>query len=177
MKIIYCSQNGLRHFTDSSLHRTSQPFFVPSADGEWGASICPAVRITRLGMNISEKFAHRYYEAILPFAFFLPVSNLEIPARADERFFLRDSACCAGDICSAGAPDSIHTLSVNGESMDLRFDNLNADSTISIISQGCTLKMGDIIAFGDYSIYTAVHEDTHLTVLYDGAVALDVKIK
>ncbi|MBR1889104.1 MAG: fumarylacetoacetate hydrolase family protein [Alloprevotella sp.] len=51
---------------DTALNRVGQPYFLPDFDGEQMAFPMLAVRIGRLGKNISEKFSPRYIDAVAP---------------------------------------------------------------------------------------------------------------
>ena len=49
---------------DTSLLRNGNPFFMPDFSNEIHYETELVVKINRLGKNISEKFAHRYYEEV-----------------------------------------------------------------------------------------------------------------
>ena len=49
---------------DSSLLKNRKPFFVPDHMGRIDYEAEIVVRICRLGKNIPERFAHRYYDAL-----------------------------------------------------------------------------------------------------------------
>ena len=54
----------LEFHPDSALVLQGRPLFMPEEGEGWQAQICLAVKISRLGKNISEKFAPRYYDGI-----------------------------------------------------------------------------------------------------------------
>ena len=54
----------LEFHPDSALVLQGRPLFMPEEGEGWQAQICLAVKISRLGKNISEKFAPRYYDAV-----------------------------------------------------------------------------------------------------------------
>ena len=49
---------------DSALLKDSKPFFIPDFCEQVDYETEMVVRICRLGKNISERFAHRYYDAV-----------------------------------------------------------------------------------------------------------------
>lgn len=49
---------------DTCLLRNNQPFFYPKFTQELHHEVEVVIRICRLGRNISEKFAHRYYKEV-----------------------------------------------------------------------------------------------------------------
>ena len=49
---------------DSALLKDGKPFFIPDFSNEIHYETELVVRISRLGKNISERFAHRYYDAV-----------------------------------------------------------------------------------------------------------------
>ena len=49
---------------DSALLKDSKPFFIPDFCQQVDYETELVVRINRLGKNISERFAHRYYDAV-----------------------------------------------------------------------------------------------------------------
>ena len=51
---------------DSSILYTGRPFFVPDFAQEFVATPTIVVRMNRLGKCVAPKFAHRYWDALLP---------------------------------------------------------------------------------------------------------------
>ena len=49
---------------DSAILNQGKPFFIPDHLGRIDYETEMVVRICRLGKNISERFAHRYYDAV-----------------------------------------------------------------------------------------------------------------
>src|SRR5690554_3016790 len=49
---------------DSALLRNNDPFYLPDFAKEFHHEVELVVRIGRLGKNIEERFAHRYYEEL-----------------------------------------------------------------------------------------------------------------
>ena len=49
---------------ESALLKNGKPFFLPEHLGRVDHEVEVVVRICRLGKNVSERFAHRYYDAV-----------------------------------------------------------------------------------------------------------------
>lgn len=177
MKTIFVSGERLRHFADSSLQRNGQVWFVPDTDRQWVAAIYPAIKITRLGTHIAEKFAGRYYDSVSAVSIFIPESLVEALADVPEHFFISDSAYCLGDGCEAGAADTIHDISAGGQTLTFSCGELGVDRIISEISRFATLKMGDLIIFGSRGLVSRLTEGNRFEVALDGQRSIDLRIK
>lgn len=174
MKALCILPEGFRLYADSSAHRNNQPVFLPDTDGGWTAVICPYIRISRLGMNISEKFARRYYDAAGGACLFMPTAGADDPRTLDERFFAMDSAFTAGETADAG---QISTLSAMGRELTVDPEALCADRIIAGLSRNMTFKMGDLLIFSSHSIKIPVTEGDRITATIDGRPCIDIKIK
>lgn len=125
MKIFRVDTDNISLMADSVTHRNRQPLFLP--DGEWVCEIRPAVRIDRLGKEISARFARRYYDCFTAVNFLRPVS---------------DAAGCISD--------AIDDAVVVGEwqPVDNNRYNISTDQIdllIEKISHSTTLKHGDLL--------------------------------
>ncbi len=49
---------------DSAVLRPGEPVFVPEPVEDWCSFVAPAIRISRLGMNIKPSFARQYYHEL-----------------------------------------------------------------------------------------------------------------
>ena len=47
---------------DSAIQKSGKPFFVPDFASRFQFSAAAAVHVCRLGKNIAQRFANRYYE-------------------------------------------------------------------------------------------------------------------
>lgn len=144
---------------DTSLLRNNDPFYIPEFTNEVHYEVELVVRINRLGKNISEKFAHRYYDEIgigidftardlqsklkkagLPWA---NAKSFDHSAPMGKKFIKIE------DLPSVDNID--FSLIKNGEtvqegnSKDMIF---SIDKIIAYISQFYTLKIGDLIFTG-----------------------------
>lgn len=140
---------------DSALLREGEPLFLPDhLAPRWKATICPAVRICRLGTSIPLRYAGSYYNAISLMCVLLPE---DISAPEPDIYGLMDRAFVPGhwldyppedresgfsvtaDLCKPSGTESLQTT--------YSMADLNTDAAISALSRYATLKMGDIIIF------------------------------
>lgn len=144
---------------DTALLRNNDPFFIPDFTNEVHYEVELVVKINRLGKNISEKFAHRYYDEIgigIDFTARDLQSKLKkagLPWANAKAF---DHAAPLGNkfINKTDLPsvDNIDfSLTKNGEtvqqgnSKDMIF---SIDRLIAELSKIYTLKIGDLIYTG-----------------------------
>jgi 2-keto-4-pentenoate hydratase/2-oxohepta-3-ene-1,7-dioic acid hydratase in catechol pathway len=144
---------------DTALLRNNDPFFIPDFTNEVHYEVELVVKINRLGKNISEKFAHRYYDEIgigIDFTARDLQSKLKkagLPWSNAKGF---DHAAPLGNkfINKIDLPaiDNIDfSLTKNGEivqqgnSKDMIF---SIDRLIAELSRFYTLKIGDLIFTG-----------------------------
>lgn len=142
MKAICLTPNGLRCVPDSATITRRNPWFVPAdgTPGEWRVSIYYGAVISRLGMCIRAKFAHRYYNRLVVAA---ATSN---PGADPYVAWMRDGALTVGDvdIDKEQAPTAL-TLSFMPEQEVKLPSNEDIDSAIEAVSQYVTLKTGDLV--------------------------------
>ena len=147
---------------DSALLKPGRPFFVPDDMGRIDYEAELVIRICRLGKNIPERFAHRYYDAVTVGIDFTArdmqrqASEAGLPWTICKGF---DGSAAIGEWLSV-----IHTEDTGGTAFDYRFRldkngetvqqgcsmNMihNVDQLISYISHYFTLKTGDLLYTG-----------------------------
>lgn len=143
---------------DSALLRNNAPFYLPQFAKEFHHEVELVVKINRLGKDIEEKFAHRYYDEI-GLGVDFTARDLQDELRAKglpwEKCKAFDGSAVISEFCSKGKFSDINkinfSLTVNGElrqsgnSADMIF---NIDSIIAQLSKYFTLKIGDLIFTG-----------------------------
>lgn len=142
---------------DSSLLRENRPFFVPRFSNEILPQTHIVVRINKLGRNISEKFAHRYYDEIALGVDFTAQDILE-KAQKDGTPWSQSKVFDGSTVVSPFISlDSLDNKEVNFELYKdkelIQKGNLtnlffSIDQLIEYISQFITLKIGDLIFTG-----------------------------
>lgn len=179
---------------DSSIVRSGKPVFLPEDD--WYSVIIGfAAKIKDVGKSIQKKFASRYYNEVLPMAFFLEenvaqmVLEKEDPKACD---IVADFTVICGDsiptplkLATAGTEVSVEIKGLAGAedeveeiSESFNFSNVeeSLDYAISAASVRNTLKTGDFVAFILPKCYN-VYPDTLLKIKFDGNLLIENKLK
>jgi 2-keto-4-pentenoate hydratase/2-oxohepta-3-ene-1,7-dioic acid hydratase in catechol pathway len=172
---------------DSSLLKDKKPLFLPEELGRIDYETELVVRICRLGKGISQRFAHRYYDAV--------TVGIDFTARDLQR-----KLCKAGqpwDLCKGfdGAAaigewvpvdkfrdiQAIHFhLDINGKTVQegCTSDMLyKVDELISYISRWFTLKTGDILYTGTPAGVGPVSINDHLEGWLEERKVLEMNVK
>lgn len=172
---------------DSALLKDKKPFFIPDFMGRIDYEAEVAVRISRLGKTIPERFAHRYYDAVTVGIDFT-ARELQHKLRANgEPWDLCkgfDGSAALGDWVSVDKFRDVQALhfhlDINGNTVqegrtsDMLF---SIDSLIAYISRFFTLKTGDILFTGTPVGVGPVHIDDHLEGYIEDRKVLDFNCK
>ncbi len=172
---------------DTALLKDGKPFFLPDFSQEMHYETELVIKINRLGKNISEKFAHRYFDEITVGIDFTArdlqrqQKELGLPWEIAKSF---DNSAAIGEFISineVGDLDNIdfHLLvnekvvqSDNSRNMIYSFSKI-----ISYISRFFTLKIGDLIFTGTPAGVGSVKINDHLQGFLNQQKLLDFKIK
>lgn len=137
--------------------KNGKPFFIPEFAEPCRMELHFAVRISRLGRNISERFAHRYYDAATVVPHFFAPSLLE-EAQAQGRPWSTamgfDASVPMGEFLEIRPEEVQHqtfSLTVDGQEMmrGHTADMLQTvDATIAQVSRHFTLRRGDMLLMG-----------------------------
>lgn len=157
---------------DSSLLKSGKPFFVPDFMGRIDYEAELVIRICRLGKNIPQRFAHRYYDAVTVGIDFTACDVQQqlrekgLPWDLSKSF---DGAAAIGEWVSKDKFLDVQALrfhlDINGQTVqegctaDMVF---GIDEIVAYISQYFTLKTGDVIFTGTPAGVGPVHIDDHL---------------
>ena len=172
---------------DSALLKDKKPFFIPDFMGRIDYEAEVAVRISRLGKTIPERFAHRYYDAVTVGIDFT-ARELQQKLRANgEPWDLCkgfDGSAALGEWVSVDKFRDVQALhfhlDINGNTVqegrtsDMLF---SIDSLIAYISRFFTLKTGDILFTGTPVGVGPVHIDDHLEGYIEDRKVLDLSCK
>ena len=171
---------------DSALLKDSKPFFIPDFCEQVDYETEMVVRICRLGKNISERFAHRYYDAV--------TVGIDFTARDLQRKFRAegkpwelckgfDSSAIGdwvpveklGDIQKVNFHLNIDGKTVQqGNTADMLF---SVDQIIAYVSRFCTLKIGDLLFTGTPVGVGPVQIGNHLEGFLENEKLLDFYIR
>lgn len=157
---------------DSSLLKSGNPFFVPDFMGRIDYEAELVIRICRLGKNIPQRFAHRYYDAVTVGIDFTArdvqqqLREKGLPWDLSKSF---DGAAAIGEWVGKDKFLDVQALrfhlDINGQTVqegctaDMVF---GIDEIVAYISQYFTLKTGDVIFTGTSAGVGPVHIDDHL---------------
>ena len=172
---------------DSALLKDHKPFFIPDDMGKIECEAEGVVRICRLGKTISERFAHRYYDAV---TVGIDFTARELQQKLREKGLPWD--LCKGFDGSAALGEWVQKdkfldvqrlrfhLDINGKTVqegctsDMLF---TVDRIISYISRFFTLKTGDIIYTGCPAVCGPVSINDHLEGYLEDRKVLEFNCK
>ena len=189
---------------DTALLKDGKPFFIPDFANPCTLQGHLVVRICRLGRSISERFAHRYYDAITVGATFTAENLRQELATAQRPWDLAvgfDGAAAIGKMIPLYAPKqqaqtedevgvNLHFQPLPG---DIKFSVLNGntkivdgvssmmlnhiDKVIAQISKHYTLRQGDLIFTGCPNLPQTVAINDRITGYLDTEKVLQFNVK
>ncbi len=203
MKIICVGRNYSEHATElqnevpdepviflkpeTAIIPKRHPFFIPDFSNDIHYEVELVVRINRLGKNIQEKFAYKYYNEVtvgIDFTARDLQHNLKTKGLPWEKAKAFDGSAAIGKFISIDQlthPEelSFHLLIDNkvvqsGNSSQMMF---NIDRLISYISRFFTLKIGDLIFTGTPAGVGKVFPDNNLQAFLENHKLLDINVK
>lgn len=144
--------------SDSSLLKDGKPFFIPDFSSEIHYETELVVKIDRLGKNIAERFAHRYYSEVTVGIDFTArdlqrrLREQGLPWEISKAF---DNSAVIGTFIPLEKAGNVNQLSFHldmngktvqqGNTADMLFC---VDQIIAYVSRFFTLKIGDLIYTG-----------------------------
>lgn len=144
--------------SDSSLLKDGKPFFIPDFSSEIHYETELVVKIDRLGKNIAERFAHRYYSEVTVGIDFTArdlqrrLREQGLPWEISKAF---DNSAVIGTFIPLEEAGNVNQLSFHldmngktvqqGNTADMLF---SIDQIIAYVSRFFTLKIGDLIYTG-----------------------------
>ncbi|MDH6306978.1 fumarylpyruvate hydrolase [Parabacteroides sp. PF5-5] len=173
--------------SDSSLLKDGKPFFIPDFSSEIHYETEIVVRIDRLGKNIAERFAHRYYSEVtvgIDFTARDLQSRLRkqgLPWEISKAF---DNSAVTGTFIPLQEAGDVNHLSfhldINGQKVQ-EGNTINmlfpVDKIIAYVSRFFTLKIGDLIYTGTPEGVGPVQINDHLEGYIGERKLLDFYVK
>ena len=157
---------------DSALLKDSKPFFIPDFSSDMQYETEVVVKINKLGKNIAEKFALRYYNEITVGIDFTArdlqreLRQKKLPWELCKGF---DGSAVIGDFVPLAENESVQDVRFRldmdgktvqtGHTADMLF---SVDQIIAYVSRFNTLKMGDLIYTGTPAGVGRVEIGNHL---------------
>jgi 2-keto-4-pentenoate hydratase/2-oxohepta-3-ene-1,7-dioic acid hydratase in catechol pathway len=172
---------------DTALLKDGKPFFLPdfSEDVQYETEL--VVKVSRLGKNIAECFAHRYYEEVTVGIDFTArdlqkkQKELGLPWEIAKGF---DQSAVIGAFILKGEAGNVQELDfrldLNGKTVQAgnsREMIYPVDRIIAYISRYFTLKIGDLIFTGTPAGVGPVRINDHLQGYIDERKLLDFRVK
>ena len=172
---------------ESSQLKDGKPFFIPDFSNEIHYETEMVVKIDRLGKNIAEEFAHRYYNELtvgIDFTARDLQRNLKekgLPWEIAKGF---DGSAAIGSFVSkqefANIQDINFHLDINSETVqkgNTRYMIYSVDKIIAYVSQFFTLKIGDLIFTGTPAGVGPVKINDHLEGYIENKKLMDFNIR
>ena len=172
---------------ESAQLKDGKPFFIPDFSNEIHYETEMVVKINRLGKNIAEKFANRYYDELTVGIDFTArdlqksLKEKGLPWEICKSF---DNSAAIGNFVSKGEFQDIQDinfhLDINKETVQKgNTSNMiySIDKIIEYISQYFTLKIGDLIFTGTPAGIGPVKIDDHLEGFIENKKLLDFHIR
>lgn len=152
MKLICVSPQGDNFLTylkpDTSLLRNNDDFYLPDFSDEIRGELALIVRIKKIGKNISERFAPRYYEDIALGINFVAADRLA-EKKANglpwEEAVCFDYSLAISTYVAKGEQEILQLRSGENLVQELDSSEINIDQIISHCSHLFTLKIGDLL--------------------------------
>lgn len=167
---------------DSAVLRPGEPLFLEEPVDEWFSELAPAVRIGRLGMNISPENAAAYIDAMSIVHLLTPAADTDIPA------FFCDRSISPGQWLIP--PDYDSDIAVTAHVLPLppappqsrNFETMTSlgdvPCIVSMLSKKLTFKTGDIIVLRDRGISLGHPQiDTSLDAQLNGTTVISIRMK
>lgn len=172
---------------DTALLPKKQPFFYPSFSNDVHYEAELVVRIDRVGKNIAEKFAHKYYSQITMGVDFT-ARDLQAKFKEKglpwERAKAFDGAAPIGQLVNKSNITDMEnlnfSLNINGERKQIgNTSNMlfSVNALIAYVSQFFTLKIGDLIFTGTPEGVGPVQIGDHLEAYLEQEKVFDLKIR
>ena len=172
---------------DTALLKDGKPFMLPDFSEEMHYETELVIKINRLGKNIAEHFAHRYYDEITVGIDFTArdlqkkLKERGLPWEISKSF---DNSAAIGEFISKSEIEQIQNvnfhLDINGKTVQQgNTENMiySVDKIISYISRFFTVKIGDLIFTGTPSGIGPVVINDHLQGYIEYTKLLDFKVK
>lgn len=173
---------------DSALLKDNKPFFIPDFSDDIHYELEVVVRINRLGKNIAERFAHRYYDELTVGVDFTArdlqteLKSKGLPWELSKGF---DCSAVVGEF----VPKAELLTPINNLNFELRKNGRqvqigstsdmihSVDKIIGYVSRFFTLKIGDIIFTGTPAGVGRVDIDDHLEGFLENKKLFDFYVR
>lgn len=173
---------------DSTLLKNGKPFFIPTYTSRCNMQYGLIVRISRLGKTISERFAHRYYDAITVGINFAPMDLKEELQKEHKPIDLCmniDGSMVIGEFItlndkSDNKPLESYTFGISamGKTFCAAIKGMkhHIDEIIAFLSHYMSFRQGDLLFIASKESLQA-EIDQHVSGFINNKKVLDFNIK
>ncbi|MCL2597502.1 MAG: fumarylacetoacetate hydrolase family protein [Paludibacter sp.] len=167
---------------DSTLSKGNKPFFVPEFSDDFSAQIFVAIEVSKLGKNIEERFAHRYYNKFA-FVICLTANDLVKDIKMRNLAISFDGSTALSNFYDIKNIDfkQIKLEFHFNENIDIikNFDNFidNINQLIVYASKFCTLKTGDLLLLKLNFDQKKIKIGDKISIFFNNNKILEQKIK
>jgi len=202
MKILAVGRNYVEHIAElnnekpdqpvifskpeTALLKNNEPFYYPTFSQDIHHEVEIVLKVSKMGKNIEEKFAHKYYDEIgLGIDFTARDIQSKLKAKGlpwDLAKGFNDSAPVSDFVSKEGfdTQNINFSLDINGERKQTGNTSMmlySFDYLISFISQYFTLKTGDLIFTGTPAGVSPVKIGDRLVGKIEESVMFDFEVK
>ena len=174
--------------SDASLLKDGKPFYIPDFSSEIHYEAEIVVKINRLGKNIAEKFAHRYYNDI---TIGIDFTARDLQNKLREARMPWEISKAFDNSAAIGKFISLTDLDYNIDNLPFQLDINNAtvqngntanmifktNQIVAYVSRFFTLKIGDLIYTGTPAGVGKIKINDHLEGYINKQKLLDFYIK
>ncbi|MDD3872521.1 MAG: fumarylacetoacetate hydrolase family protein [Bacteroidales bacterium] len=172
---------------ETALVKGNKPFFLPDFSSEIHYEAEIVLKIGKVGKNIAEEFAYRYYDEL---TVGIDFTARDIQRQAKEKGLPWEKAKAFDHSAPVGRFIPISSLrDPKSFSFGLNINNIRVqsgrtddmifsfDQLVSYVSRFFTLQMGDLIFTGTPAGVGQVHRNDRLVADIEGTVLLDFVVK
>lgn len=175
-------ESTLRVLPDTALLIPKRPLFLPELQGPIKAYVAWAIKISRLGRCVSERFAERYYDKVSIAACLVAegfCEQMRLLNGSDIIGYSFDGAVCLGAWKDISEFEKLEgSIQIEGQEALIEEPDWKrkADKAIALLSKYQTIRQGDIIILKT-DAHLELSIDKHLTGALDGTELLSVNLK
>ncbi len=172
---------------ETSLIRSNRPFFFPDFCNNIYAETDLVLKICKVGKNIPQKFAHRYYDEIgfgvrfIAMDIFNHALENGMPWTLSRSFEGSVAISSFINFCKENIKEQIaYSFMLNDKTVNKCSSlelNYSFNRLVSEISKYFTLRIGDLIFTGSSAEAIEINISDRIAVCYDGRKMLDFQIK
>ena len=173
--------------SETALRLKRNPFFIPEEKDQFVAKLYWVIRINRLGKNIGERFAHRYYNEVTIGTIFCNKSlenRLLDAGHQTYGAYAFDGAGTVGEYLTKAQLNDMGSLNIDGKICENEIKNIYPKEVQEVVekiihwaSHGSTIRQGDLIFIELSEKEFPLIFNTNVHININNMKVLDVNIK